>query len=111
MEPDGFWDHPKRKHFLLVAQFFISKCLLSATDILTDIITAKHFFESNNFYWGICTALPLFAPFVAKIVQSVAQVAMCFSCGSCKTNEVRLKILRQELANVIWSFPLLNPFR
>ena len=110
-------DHPVWKHFLIIAKFFIFTCLLSASDIFTDILTAKHFFENNKMYWGICTAVPLFAPFAARVTQSLVQVAMCVwverdGCKiTCNKNDVRLKILAQELPNLIWSFPLFQPIR
>ena len=103
-------DSPVWQHILLIARFFIFKCLLSAADVFTDILTAKHFFETGNYYWGICTVLPLFAPFVARVIQTLIQVAMCIKSIR-HVNDVRLEILLQELPNLVWTFPLLQQIR
>ena len=115
--PVGFLDHPKWLHFLMITKFFIFKFLLSATDVLTDILTAVQFFYDGDFYWCLCTSTLLFAPFSARVIQAFVRVIMCirvdhnFCIPVCRMNSVRLQILMQELPNLMWSFPLLQPIR
>ena len=73
----GILNHPKWIHFWLIVKFFFFKFLLSALDVFTDILAAKEFFVNGNTYWGMCTALLVFAPFAARVIQTTVQAAMC----------------------------------
>ncbi len=41
----------------------------------TDVLTARDFFSKGDFYWGVCTTLPVFAPFLARIILFCIRVA------------------------------------
>jgi hypothetical protein len=55
--------------------FFIFNVVLVTSDIVTDFITAVNFFNDGHFYWGICTIVPMFAPFAVRFSVALVEIA------------------------------------
>jgi hypothetical protein len=121
-EATNIFNHPKFQHCQIVLGFFIFKFLLSTSDIVTDLLTAGDFFNNGHFYWGLLTALLIFAPFVARVIQICILIARCFKIKkdsnlpffrrfSLQKNEGRLKVLLKEMPSLLWNFPLFLPIR
>jgi hypothetical protein len=55
--------------------FFIFNVVLVTSDIVTDFITAFIFFDDGHFYWGICTIVPMFAPFGVRFSLALVELA------------------------------------
>jgi hypothetical protein len=52
--------------------------VLVTSDIVTDFITALKYFNDGNFYWGICTIVPMFAPFTVRLSVAVFEFAKVY---------------------------------
>ncbi len=63
------------KHIGQLVMFFIFNVVLVTSDILTDFITALNFFNDGHLYWGICTIVPMFAPFVVRFSVALVELA------------------------------------
>ena len=114
----GVFERPKWNHFSIVSTFFIFKFLLPTVDMTTDLMTAKEFFDNGHTNWGICTTLPIFAPFIVRVILAGVRVGQCYKITmeypmsfTVKKNESSYKIQMQELPNLIWDFPAFQPFR
>jgi hypothetical protein len=114
--------HPKSQQFLLLLKFFMRCVVLLSMDIITDISTAVDFMSRGHFYLGICTVVPIFAPFALRILRSLVNLCQCFKLtkhtGSSvlrryrpKINRARLSFCVRELKQLIWHFPMLQPLR
>jgi hypothetical protein len=55
--------------------FFIFNVVLITSDIVSDFITAFNFLNDGHFYWGICTIVPMFAPFGVRFSVAVYELA------------------------------------
>ncbi len=86
-------------HFRLLLSFAVINIILVAADIMTDISTAWSFFSSDNYNWGIFSTIPIFAPFLVRIVISV------INFDSWLINPW------VEIQQILWNFPLLIPLR
>ena len=106
-----FHRHPKFEHFLLLLKFFMRCVVLLSMDIFTDISTATDFLSRGHFYWGICTVVPIFAPFAVRVLINVVNLCQCLNLGTCHVNKARLSFCVRELKQVIWHFPMLQPVR
>ena len=117
-------NNPKFRHFRLLVTFLIFKVFLVALDIWTDINTAYEFFGRGDFYWGICTTLPIFAPFVTRIFLWIIQLSECidiridsererwsFKMISIDKKKTLFKIHLRKLSSLFWHFPALLPIR
>jgi len=113
---------PKKKHAILVARFFVSKFVLSTMDLVTDVLTAKTFFDNGNASLGLSTIVPIFAPFFARVILACIRVAQCYGIikdkemplarrFSLKRNETVFKVQIQEMPKLVWDFPLFQPIR
>ena len=58
--------------------FFVCHVILLTADITTDILAAREFFERGDLYWGISTLVPIFAPFLARILITIKSLTRCF---------------------------------
>ncbi len=105
--------HPKFKHFLLLAKIFTLSIILLTADIVTDFLTAIEFFQNCHFYWGLFTLVPIFAPFLAKIVFSFWTFAQCFERTSegLQLDSARFSFWKKDLWKLIWQFPMLQILR
>ncbi len=63
------------KHIGQLVKFFFFNVFLVTFDIVTDFITALNFFNDGHLYWGICTIVPMFAPFVVRFSVSLVELA------------------------------------
>jgi hypothetical protein len=106
-----FRRHPKFHHFLLLLKFFMRCVVLLSLDIITDISTAIEFFSRGHYYWGICTVVPIFAPFGVRILKNVVNLCQCLNLRRCKINRARLSFCVRETKQLIWHFPMLQPIR
>jgi hypothetical protein len=117
-----FFRPPKFQHFFLLLKFFTLSVMLLSMDIITDINTAVDFLSRGHFYWGICTVVPIFAPFAVKILMNIVNLCRCYKVtiveNSCllwryrpKLNEARLSFSVRETKQLIWHFPMLQPIR
>jgi hypothetical protein len=117
-----FYRHPKFYHFVLLLKFFMRCVALLSMDIFTDISTAIDFLSRGHFYWGLCTVVPIFAPFAVKILINVVIFCQCFKLTKHpelsglkryrpKINRARLSFCVRELKKLIWHFPMLQPIR
>ena len=106
-----FHRHPKFQHFLVLLKFFTRCVILLSLDIITDISTAIEFFSRGHYYWGICTVVPIFAPFVVRILMNVVNLCQCLNLRRCKINRARLSFCVRETKQLIWHFPMLQPIR
>ena len=59
----------------MLIMFFIFNVVLITSDIVTDFITAVNFFNDGHFYWGICTIVPMFAPFAVRLSLALVELA------------------------------------
>ncbi len=102
-----------RQHCLILLKFFFFNVILVASDIGSDILTARNFFATKNNFWASLTLLFVFMPFLARIVIYLVDLAKCLSynVGRLKVDRSRLKIQKQEFPYLIWHFPLLHPIR
>jgi hypothetical protein len=82
-------------------------------DIGTDISTAIDFFSRGHFNWGLFTTIPIFAPFVFRILLVFYNLGKCFfEEGKYSVNIPKIKLQLQSFAaNVFWSFPLFHPIK
>lgn len=96
-----FLQQPKTKHYELLISFFTFSVLLVSADIISDIVTALNFYSRGDIYWTIFTLLPVFAPFISRIVLSVINYF--------RANESFY--IKEELSQVFWNFPLVHPIR
>jgi len=55
--------------------FFIFNVVFVTSDIVTDFITAFNFFNDGHFYWGICSIVPLLAPFAVRLSVALLELA------------------------------------
>ncbi len=117
-----FHRHPIFEHFILLLKFFTLSVFLLSMDIYTDIITAADFLSRGHFYWGICTLVPIFAPFAVRILMNIVNLCRCFKLSIVenssdprryrpKLNQARLSFCIQEFKQLIWHFPMLQPIR
>ena len=117
-----FHRHPKFEHFLLLLKFFMRCVVLLSLDIITDISTAADFLSRGHYYWGVCTVVPIFAPFAVRILMSFVNLCQCFKLNKDtdssllrryrpKLNRARLSFRVRELKQLIWHFPMLQPIR
>ncbi len=114
--------HPKFQHFFLLLNFFMRCVVLLSIDIITDINTAVNFLSRGHYYWGICTVVPIFAPFAVKILINILNLCRCFKLTIVDNssilrrfrptlNQARLSFCFQESKQLVWHFPLLQPIR
>jgi hypothetical protein len=114
--------HPKFQHFLLLLKFFMRCVILVSMDMITDIITVIDFLSRGHYYWGICTVVPIFAPFAVRILMNVVNLYKCFKLDKVDNssvtwkyrptvNKARLSFCVRELKQLIWHFPMLQPIR
>jgi hypothetical protein len=97
-----------------VAKLFTLSVVILAADIVTDFLTAIEFFQKGHFYWGLFTLVPIFAPFVAKIVFSFWTFAQCFrrlTNWIPQMDLARFSFWKKDLQKLIWYFPMLQPLR
>ncbi len=117
-----FHRHPKFHHFLLLLKFFMRCVVLVSLDIITDISTAADFLSRGHYYWGICTVVPIFAPFAVRVLINVVNLCQCFKFTAVqnssvleryrpKLNRPRLSFCVREIKQLIWYFPMLQPIR
>ena len=114
----GRFSHPKWKHFLIVAKFFIFKFALGTMDMVTDVMTARDFFHNGHTNWGVCTMLPVFAPFTTKAILVGIRLVQCYKIRvafpmsfTITKDESALKIQLQQMPKLIMDFPFIQPFR
>jgi hypothetical protein len=112
--------HPKFQHLVLLMSFFMRCVLLLSMDIVTDISTAANFLSSDHYHWGMCTVVPIFAPFAVRIVMNLLNLCRCFKLTiinnssvqrKYRLNQARLSFCIQEIKQLIWHFPMLQPIR
>ena len=69
----GCWstycNHAITNHCLLIIKFIAFNIILPSWDIYTDVITAFTFFKQNHIYWGSCTLVFVFLPFVGRLLM------------------------------------------
>ncbi len=106
-QPFSKFLHPRINHYFLLLKFLLFSFLFPALDIYTDILTASYFFWRKQFYWGSCTTLFIFLPFVARICIFFYQR---FS-HSTKLNSNWLSSTLRQSAGLIWHIPLFTPIR
>ena len=92
-------------HCWLLFKFFLSNVLLTTADIVTDIQTAQTFFEAQDYYWGLLTALFIFAPFGSVLIIFLTSRFI----SSVKKYEIVEE--KDNIAKIIWQFPLLHPIK
>ena len=101
---------PKVQHALLLFKFFTFSVAFLAADIVTDISTAADFLRRGDFYWGLFTLVPLFAPLLGQFFITLASI-LTFK----KTTGVRKLTLtnnwQRELKQLIWQIPMFQPIR
>ena len=116
------WKHPKFQHFKLVFLFILFNVFFVAADVVTDILTAADLFSRGDFYWGLFTCFPIFAPFVAHIFLALNSLQKCFQIKLKQDNSIlrrlvvekssaKLEIELRQLPELVWKFPLLHPLR
>ena len=64
-----YFNHPITNHCLLIIKFIAFNIILPSWDIYTDVITAFTFFKQNHIYWGSCTLVFVFLPFVGRLLM------------------------------------------
>ncbi len=106
-----FHRHPKFQHFLLLLKFFMRCVVLLSMDIFTDISTAADFLSRGHYYWGICTVVPIFAPFAVRILMNIVNLCQCLNLRTFKLNTTRMIFCVREMKQLIWHFPMLQPIR
>ena len=65
-------------HVKMLTVFFILHVALLSADIFTDVLSAHEFFERGDHFWGIFTLIPVFAPFIARVIIIVENLRRCF---------------------------------
>ena len=94
-------------------------------DIVTDISTASHFFRRGDFNWGMCTTLPIFAPFIVRIIVWISQLKEFIAINpylkgegrwsipkvTIEIKKTQIKIHLRKLPSQCWHFPALLPMR
>jgi len=96
---------PFISHCWLLLKFFLTNILLLTADIVTDTQTALSFFEAGDYYWALVTLLFIFAPF--GVVLAFFITSRCIA--TIKRYEINGE--KENLANIIWQFPLLHPIK
>jgi len=100
----------------MLFKFFTFSIALLTADIFSDIFTANDFFSRGHFYWGIFTIVPIFAPFFARVVLVIANLTRCWKRDtennySFTFSKERFAIWKNDLIQLFWHFPLLQPVR
>jgi hypothetical protein len=98
----------------LLLKFFVFSVALIFADVVTDIITASEFFALGHKYWGFFTIVPIFAPFVVKAVVTISNLVRCFKLERIflELNRNRFAVwINNDLWQLFWHFPLLQPIR
>ena len=65
---------PKVQHALMLINFFTFSVALITADIATDISTALDFLKRGDFYWGLFTLIPIFAPLMGQILITLSSL-------------------------------------
>ncbi len=67
------------------------------------------------FFWGLLTLIPIFVPLLARVVVTCAMLTRCFKirgrCHRIETVPGRLMIWFEDLKQLLWRFPMLQPIR
>ena len=101
---------PKVQHALLLLKFFAFSVAFLAADIVTDISTAVDFFKRGDFYWGLFTLLPIFAPLLGQLLVTLANI---LTFKRTKAGH-KLKLAynwKNELKQLIWQIPMFQAIR
>ncbi len=66
-------------------------------------------------FWSLLTLTPIFVPLLARVVVTCAMLTRCFKvrgrCGRIEKIPGRLMIWFEELKQLPWHFPMLQPIR
>ncbi len=110
----SWWQNPKLQHVLYLFKFFFFSVVLITADIVTDIKTADELYGRGDHFWGLFTLLPIFAPFLAKIVIAMANFRKCIQIENFRSIKIihnRFNVWKNDIFPVFWDFPLLQPVR
>ncbi len=116
------WLSPSRlKHCQLLIVFFIFSVGLLSADIITDIMAAAEFFKRGDTNWGWFTLIPIFAPFLVRLMMNFIRFCRCFELKKTPafyfylptTSKKKNKYheWKSELKLLKWHFPMFQPIR
>ncbi len=105
-----FFQHPITQHVALLLKFFLFNVLLPGMDISTDVRTAESYFLRGHFYWGFCTLLFVFLPFLGKFLILILNIVKCFvrkldTLEKYPNKITKFKVLCRRSPELIWHFP------
>ena len=111
------FQHPITQHIILLMKFLIFNILLPGMDIYTDARTGESFFMRGHFYWGFCTLLFVFLPFLARLVMFFFNIIQCFvkkidvNTENFPNKKTRLKVLLKGSSKLLWHLPPISIIR
>ena len=100
--------HPSTRHVGLLMMFSVFNVVVPLSDFITDILTAQSFFQQGHFYWGICTMLFVFLPFLGRLLVFLLKIVIfrIKRNGDDYPNKMtEFKALCHGSPELIWHFP------
>jgi hypothetical protein len=77
-------------------------------DIYTDVKTGESFLMRSHFYWGFCTMLFGFLPFLARLAMFFFNIIQCFvkevdiNIENFPSKTTRFKVFWSEFSELLW---------
>ena len=105
---DKFLEHPIARHVGLLVMFALFNIILPSSDFITDILTSQTFFQQGHYYWGTCTMLFVFLPFMGRFAMFFWSIFKCLIKSKSEdypNKMTELKVLGHESPELIWHFP------
>jgi hypothetical protein len=93
------------KHCQQLIIFFVFNVVFLTADIYSDFGTAFQFFSNGDFYWGLSTLLPIFAPMMVRILIALWSLLILWYNNDTSRIEVQIK----TLPRLLWHIPILHP--
>ncbi len=101
-----FYQHPITKHAGLLLMFAIFNIIVPSADFITDILTAKSFFQTGHLQPGWLTLLFVFWPFFGRLLVFIAK---CFfgklDYTLYPSKKTKCIVLCRRSPELIWHFP------
>ena len=111
------------EHVGLLVKFALFNIILPSSDFITDILTAQSFFQRGHFYWGFCTMLFVFLPFLGRLamflwsIVKLPLISLNYLLFKKAEDEfypnkmTELQVICRGSLELIWHFPPLIIFR
>ena len=115
------FNNPVFKHCQLFTGFFIFSVGLLYADIITDFWSAFEFFKQGDTNWGWFTLIPIFAPFLVRLMMTFISYCQCFKykkihkmnfyLANISKKKSKYDEWKSELKLLLWHFPMIQPIR